>query len=77
MFGRFLKSKTFWGGIAAIVGGVLHLTAEAKAKGIGTVAVGVISGQYTETLTAIGAGLGLIGVKHALLKAAPNVGGGK
>lgn len=74
MLGGLLRSKTFWGGIAAIAGGVIHLWSEVRSKGVGSVAVGVISGQYTETILALSAGLGLIGVKHAILKAVPNVG---
>jgi|GEM_PF-6541281 len=68
---KWFRSKTFWGGIAAIAAGVVHIVAEVKTNGIGPVLVGIVSGQYTETVTAIGAGLGLIGVRHAVAKATP------
>lgn len=65
---KLLRSKTFWGGIAAIAAGAIHLISEVKVRGVLPVAVGVVSGQYTETVMAIGAGLGLIGVRHAIAK---------
>jgi len=66
---KWIKSKAVLGGFLSILGGVLHLVVAAKATSVSQVATEIITGQQVEALTAIGMGLGAIGIRHGLWKA--------